>query len=115
VWFEPEPNHSRLEPIDIKNPISKEITAPEYNFNFNVENTETIQESGNYRKTTITFEGSQPGLNGIIKAKQVDNLLVALQEGLTRIITSKKSIKQMHDSKLFLLVKMSSNTYWYEL
>jgi len=71
VWFEPEPNHSRLEPIDIKNPMQVEITPPEYKFHFKVENSERILESGDYRKTTITFEGRQPDLKGIIKAKTV--------------------------------------------
>ena len=71
IWFEPEPNHSRLEPIDIKNPIQVEITSPEYKFRFKVENTEHILKSGNYRKTTITFEGRQPNLKGTIKAKTV--------------------------------------------
>lgn len=71
IWFEPEHAHSRLEPIDITNPTNVQITAPEYKFNFKISNSELIQESGNYRKTIITFAGRQPDLNGVIKAKTV--------------------------------------------
>ncbi len=71
ISFDPEPGHSKLEPISFTMPILRDAAPPEFSFNFSLQDSECLIQQQNYRKTKIKFEGIQPGLGGILVAKTV--------------------------------------------
>lgn len=69
ITFEPDEGHSITESIKITSPKELKISQPNYAFDFNQKDSECLEKSRDYRRTTITFEGSQPGLKGWLRAK----------------------------------------------
>ncbi len=71
VKFEPDDGYALTESIKITSPIEVKMSAPNYVINFNQSDSECIEGSRDYRRTTITFEGIQPGLKGKLIAKTI--------------------------------------------